>query len=338
MNILLLQLKRIGDFILTTPAIAALRKHLPEARLTLVTSPVCEELLPALPPLDRVLPMRAKVGEISEWFASSGTNYEYCIDFTRNDRSALLSLLSCARKRITADHQNLRKKIRSLIYNQLVDCPVRLMHTVDYHLGFLTPLGISEASPKVPFTLPESALEKADQLCREKIGEEFLVVHPGSARENKFWEADRWAEVINHFAGGRALKCVVTGGSSSQERDHIAKIKSLTRCDVIDLSRQLDLLTLAALIQKSRLLATIDSAPMHLAGAMRIPQVALFGPTNPFHWRPRSSPVVILRGGTQGPVTDFSPYQTAVPMNEISTTQVIDGMESLLSAPAEPAL
>jgi ADP-heptose:LPS heptosyltransferase len=52
---------------------------------------------------------------------------------------------------------------------------------------------------------------------------------------------------------------------------------------VVDLSGQLDLLTLSALIERARLLVTIDSAPMHLAAALGTPQIALFGPTNPFH-------------------------------------------------------
>ena len=65
---------------------------------------------------------------------------------------------------------------------------------------------------------------------------------------------------------------------------------------MVDFSGKTDLLTLAALIARARLLVTVDSAPMHLAAATRTPQVILFGPTNPFHWRPRESPALILQG------------------------------------------
>jgi ADP-heptose:LPS heptosyltransferase len=75
---------------------------------------------------------------------------------------------------------------------------------------------------------------------------------------------------------------------------------------------------------------------MHLASALRTPQVALFGPTNPFHWRPRSTAVAILQGGNAGPLCDFAPKQQRRSMNEISTQQVIDAMQSLLSTPAAP--
>ncbi|HEY8650785.1 MAG TPA: glycosyltransferase family 9 protein, partial [Chthoniobacterales bacterium] len=88
----------------------------------------------------------------------------------------------------------------------------------------------------------------------------------------------------------------------------------------------------------ARILLTVDSAPMHLASAVETAQVVLFGPTNPFHWRPRFAPAAILQGGVDGPLMDFSPERRPVPMKEISTGQVINAMESLLSATAATAL
>jgi len=85
-------------------------------------------------------------------------------------------------------------------------------------------------------------------------------------------------------------------------------------------------------------LITVDSAPMHFAAAWETPQVVLFGPTNPFHWHPRSDSAVILLGSSEGAVRKFDPNQRAVPMNQISTQSVIGAMESLLSTPAAPAL
>ena len=73
---------------------------------------------------------------------------------------------------------------------------------------------------------------------------------------------------------------------------------------------------------------------MHLATAFGTPQVALFGPTNPFHWRPQATPATILRAGCPVPMADFLPKQEPRPMKEISTKQVIDAMQTLLSIPA----
>jgi predicted lipopolysaccharide heptosyltransferase III len=338
-NILLIQLKRIGDLILTTPAIAALREKFPEATLSLVVSPAVEGLLPAISGVDKVFVVRGKADDALDWIALAWGKFDYCLDFTRNDRSSFLTLLSQARKRITSDHPNLRSKIRARSYNEFVESPVRFLHTVDYHLALLKPLGIHDASRAIRLDLPDSTVKKAEQLLKAaQAGDEFVILHPGSARAEKFWEVDRWAQLIDHCVRERQMKCVLTGGRSPMERTQIATIKSSTRSDVIDLSGKTDLLTLAALVRKARLLITVDSAPMHFAAAWETPQVVLFGPTNPFHWHPRSESAVVLLGEFEGPVSEFNPKQRAVPMNQISTQSVIDAMESLLSAPAAPAL
>jgi ADP-heptose:LPS heptosyltransferase len=182
-------------------------------------------------------------------------------------------------------------------------------------------------------------VQQAQQLLNASdVGDEFAILHPGSARAEKFWEANRWGQVIDHCVREVGIKCVLTGGRSPAEQTHIAAIKAATNAEVIDLSGKTSLLSLAALVRKARLLITVDSAPMHFAAAFGTPQVVLFGPTNPFHWHPRSDSAMVLLGGMDDPVTEFDARQPAVAMNLISTESVIDAMEALLSAPAAPAL
>lgn len=339
MNILLLQLKRIGDLILTTPSIAALREKFPDASISLVVSPAVEELLPAITGIDKVFVVRGKTDDAFDWIALSLGRFDYCLDFTRNDRSAFLTFLSGARKRITSDHPKLRTKMRAKSYNEFVEAPVGFLHTVDYHLGLLKALGIEYASRAIRLDLPEATVQQAEQLLNAaQAGDEFAIVHPGSARAEKFWEANRWGQVIDHCVKDAGMTCVLTGGRSPGEQAHIAAIKASTTSKVIDLSGKTSLLSLAAIVRKARLLVTVDSAPMHFAAAWGTPQVVLFGPTNPFHWHPRSGSAMVLLGGIDGPVTEFDPRQPAVAMNLISTQSVIDAMGSLLSAPAAPAL
>ncbi len=339
MNILLIQLKRIGDLILTTPAIAALRENFPQAHLSLVVSPAVKELLPAISGVDRILVVGGKADDLFDWLVLARGRFDYCFDFTRNDRSSFLTLLSHAKKRIASNHPQLRAKIRARCYTDFVEAPVGLLHTIDYHLALLKPAGIRDPSPAIRLDLPQTAVEKATHLLEKtQAGDEFIVVHPGSARSEKFWEADRWVEVINHVARDHQIRCVVTGGPSQMEQDHIRTIKSAHPRGLIDLSGRTDVLTLAALVRKARLLVTIDSAPMHFAAAWATPQVALFGPTNPFHWHPRSESATILIGDSKKPLSKFGPEQPPAAMNQISTGSVIDAMESLLSTPAAPTL
>jgi predicted lipopolysaccharide heptosyltransferase III len=333
MNILLIQLRRIGDLTLTTPAIAAVREKFPQADISLAVSSGARELLPAIKRVDRTIVARGKIADAASFFGVALRRFDYCLDFTRNDRSAFVTLLSNATKRITADYPRRRGKIQSVSYNVLVPLDVGAMHTVDFHLGLLAPLGIREACARLQLELPSSAEEKAERMLSDAgVPRDFVVIHPGSARAEKFWEAERWTAVLDH-AAQRGLVCILTAGKSILEREHIAAIRSHTRNRVIDLTGRVDLLTLAAIIKRARLLLTIDSAPMHLAAAMQTPQVALFGPTNPLHWHPRFAPAVVLQAGHAQPLSEFSPNEKRAAMNLISTQQMIDAMEALLATP-----
>ena len=334
-KILLLQLKRIGDLILTTPAIAALRKNYPGAHITLAVSNECAELLPAISNVHHILIARRNLRDVAMVSSVAGQRFDYCIDFTRNDRSAFLTLLSAARRRVASYRVREQSKTRARLYTDLVGVRVRDMHTIDYNLALLEPLGVHAASSAPQLDFPQSAREKADRLRRDwKITRPYVVLHPGSARREKLWDAARWAEVIDHFSQNKDFDLILTSGPSVDEQAHITAITNRMRHKITDLTGKTDLLTLAALIRQAHLLVAVDSAPVHFAAATNTPQVILFGPTNPFHWRPKDSPALILQGKSGAPVTEFAPVRPRFPMSEISTDAVISAMDSLLSCRA----
>jgi ADP-heptose:LPS heptosyltransferase len=205
------------------------------------------------------------------------------------------------------------------------------MHTIDYNLALLEPLNVRAASTALELNLPRTIREKADKLRRDcKIKRPYVILHPGSARREKLWNAARWAEVIDHFGDNNESDLVLTSGPSADEQAHITEIAKRTRQRFVNLAGKTDLLTLAALIGCAQLLVTVDSAPVHFAAASHTPQVILFGPTNPFHWRPTSSPALILHGKSGAPLTEFAPVRPRFPMSEISTEAVISAMDSML--------
>ena len=258
--------------------------------------------------------------------------FEFCVDFTRNDRSAVLAYLSHAKKRVAAHRPHGEPEARTRVYTDFTE-RMGSLHTLDYHLALLRPLGIENAPTNLHLNIPSAARHKAQTLLRQaKIENQFAVFHPGAARAEKFWEVERWVEVINRARP--KIDIVLTGTRSQFEQEHIRQIKAKLGEVIVDLSGRTDLLTFAALIAQARLLVTVDSAAMHLAAATKTPQIVLFGPTNPFHWRPRESPALILQGGSKDPVNEFESRQHRVPMKQISTEQVIDAMDCFLSAPA----
>ena len=332
MRILVLQLKRIGDLILTTPALWTLRQHLPKAHIVLAVEAGSREMLPAIDYVDETFVYERRGENFHPWRHLLFRHYDVCLDFTGTDRSALFTVLSKASRRATFEWVQ-RSRFRHVFYNQFIASSVRENHTVDHYLHLLRALNVplTGGEPPIRLHLPEWAPRKAHQLLDEAgVCGPFILVHPGTARPEKYWPAGRWAEVIQWCESHLEMPCVLSGSADGHEQSHLAVIKTAVPALAgRDISGRLDLLTLAALTRSASLVLTVDSAPMHLAGGFGAPQVALFGPTNPFHWRPRHERAVILQ--SQGPVgpPEFRPQHPGGPMTEISTQAVIDAIVSL---------
>ncbi len=333
MNILLIQLRRLGDVILTTPAINALRVKFPEAHISLAVTHECRALLPAIAHVDRFFIFRRGLADVGDLGRILRQRFDVSIDFTGNDRSALITLAARAPRRIASGRRKLRRAFRARFYNEVVECGIRESHTVDVNLALIAPLGITSAPVAPSLSLPVEAGAAAQKIIRENDLENgYVIFHPGTAREEKFWIAQRWTKVIKFVQQTTGYRCVVTGSNSPTERRHIDAICAGAR--VVNLAGKIDLPTLAALISSARLVVTVDSAPVHLASAMDTPQVALFGPTNPFHWRPRTSMAAILTADSLAPIEQFSPATARTAMNGISTQQVINAIDAVLPRPA----
>ena len=342
MKILALQLKRIGDLILTTPALAALRQAIPEARISLVVADACGELLPAIEGLDRGLVFQRQEWNTEVWKTAFATRFDACLDFTGNDRSALLTGLSMARRRLTFDWVQ-KSKWRALSYRQFIGSPVRERHTVDHYLDLARALDehpakaeMESIGPASPRLVPPASVRVAARLLAGES--EFVVIHPGTARPEKYWLPESWAAVIAHLQSRHGLECIITGGSGAFEQEHIARIQKALPHPVREEAGKLDLLMTAALIERARAVLSCDTAAVHLAAAFTRPQIALYGPTNPFHWRPRHPRAIVLSAAhPDAPLTEFRPRMKGAPMDAISTELVIRATDSLLALPPTPA-
>src|SRR5439155_27046493 len=103
------------------PAMVALRENFPDAQVTLIVSNECVDLLPAISSADRILVARRNLSDIAVVFALARERFNYCIDFTQNDRSAFLAFLSGARKWNVRRRVREQSQFRARIYKQFVD-------------------------------------------------------------------------------------------------------------------------------------------------------------------------------------------------------------------------
>ena len=321
-RVLIIQLKRIGDVLLTTPVMAALRAHVPDCHITLALDAGTSALAPALG-ADRVL-VRGK----NFWRGTAGGGFDVCLDLTGNDRSALAALVSRAPRRITW-RRFAKKPLRRVVYSEFVESSVKTRHTADHHTDLLGTLGISVEGVPMTLSLPEEARREAAGALSE-VREPFAVVHPGTARPEKYWLPERWAAVITALRKEHGLTVVLTGSKAPDERAHLDAIQAALSEPCVDLSGKLSLLGSAAVLERARLVCAVDSAPVHFADALGRPVVALFGPTNPFHWRPRRATARLV---TAARVANITPNHPKAPMSEIRVEPVLDAIRELLQCP-----
>src|SRR5688572_12424685 len=135
MRILVLQLKRIGDLVLTTPALDALRAAIPDARIALAVHDSTSSLLPEIDGYDDAIVFGPKRGW-APWQQVLSGGFDCVFDFTGTDRSALACALSRAKHRVTFSWVK-RKPIRSFAYNEFIESSVRERHTIDHYLDLV---------------------------------------------------------------------------------------------------------------------------------------------------------------------------------------------------------
>lgn len=172
------------------------------------------------------------------------------------------------------------------------------VHLTDYLLNQLTGYGLSpgEGRPRLYLTAEDREWAKRFWMKHGVSPEErpkTVVLHPGSGSRKKVWPLDRFLDLVRELAprlGGRCL--IVLGPAEGPEIQRA--IESLNLPGLV-IAKGLSLLELASVIEGSRLFIGNDSGVSHLAAALQIPVVAIFGPTDPRVWSPRGERVMVVR-------------------------------------------
>ena len=329
MRVLAIQLKRIGDLILTTPALSALAAH--GHAVSLVVDGGCASLLPAIPDLDGALVYDKRGTKRGFWGKIRAGKWDAVLDFTGNDRSAFMTLLSGAGRRVTFEWVRQRWWKR-LVYREYVDSSVRLNHTCDHYLDLARALGVAERKPQPALIDSSAGWQVAEGLLEGSgVRGRYLLIHPGTARAEKYWVERNWAVVIERLQRlGAAV--IITTGPDPFERAHVRRILEALGLPVPVLGPP-SLEVLSSLVAHAAVVASCDTSVVHLAAAFARPQVALFGPTNPFHWRPRHEQAVIFSAANPlAPLTDFLAKMKGAPMEQLQPEPVIAALERLWSS------
>lgn len=310
-RVLAVRLDNIGDLVMLTPALRALRHAFPAAQLALLTSPAGSTLAPLLPWVDEVRVLRALWQEVDPSRQRSAEEELRAIDDLRADRYDVAYIF-------TSFSQSPHPPAS---FCHLAGIPVRVgqskefgggvlttwirsgpdaEHQVERSLRLLRGTGIPVADDHLELRVPEVTSAAAAQLLTQ-VGIDpagpFAVLAPGASASSRRWPAEHFGEVARQLSHRLALPSVVVGGERDQER--AATVAQLGGSSTAVLAGATTVPELADIVRRCRVVVTNNSSPMHLADAFRRPVVVPFAGTEfESQWRPRHTAARLLRRRT----------------------------------------
>lgn len=293
----------VGDSVMTLPALRALRRVLPEAKITLVVRPSASGMFADVDFVDEVLTYDRRnvwsvVPQIKEW---RRRKFDLAILFQNAFEAALIPFLAGV---------PLRMGYATEARQALLTHPLPLpdwrssRHEVFYYLYLVTALeqmlfgtsAICESDPDASLTISEARKTEAENLLRTygvRTGEPVVVLCPGSINSRaKRWPAEAYATLADRLIESK--RHVVLIGSPN-EVDVSQEVTRRMQQQPIDLTGKTSLDQITALLSVIDLIVTNDTGPAHVAAALGRPTLVIFGPTNPLTTRPFAPEAEVLR-------------------------------------------
>lgn len=300
-RVLVIQLKRVGDVLLCTPLLRALREDQPGRRIAFLTEEPNREVLRGNPRLDAILtiPPRMRAGDWRSlrWRLREEA-FDLVVDCSGAPRSCLVTALSRARERV-----GFRVRLpRRLAYNRLV-VPDRSKYTVDRRLDLLRSIGIGDCGFHTEIALDPEDWAEADRMLAgagiDRLAP-LLAIAPTSRKSAKRWSPEAFAQVAARAHRDLGAQVLLLRGEGEEDQEEAVR-RSLG-FEAPRLPEAPRLRVLAALIGRSRALLANDGGPKHLAVALGIPTVTVFVSTAPSSWHPPGDPrhVAIALSGASG--------------------------------------
>lgn len=281
-HIRIVLLTGLGDVVHGLPIACALRRARPDLRITWVVEPMPAAILEGHPAIDRVVVFRKKDGLRGVRALRRdlrGDRPDLTLNFNIYFKSLFPTLLSRSPRRLGFDRGRARDGVWLASTERLEARP--RAHTQDMFLEFAAKLGV-EAEPLEWRIEPTAAEREAQHAFFAGLDRPAAALVPASANWKKDWVTERWAGLADRVYDEHGLQPVIVGGPSDRERDIANAIRERARAPVIDALGD-GVRRLVWLLGGSRVVVAPDTGPVHIARALGVPVVGLYGHTNP--WR-----------------------------------------------------
>ena len=285
-NILIRSTNWIGDAVMTLPAVAAVRNSFPEARITILAKPWVAELFELCPDIDEIMLFHSPGihdGLSGKWRIAREIRkkqFDAAILLQNAIEAAIIAFLAGIPVRAGYNSDG-----RGLLLTHSVrrTKAIREVHQTDYYLEMVKALGCRPAGREALLTLGKDEERPVDALlARYGLRDNPLLVGmaPGATYgPAKKWFPERFSSVADRLVDGYSAQIILFG--SSEDNDTAATVQARAKYPMHDLTGKTGLREAMALMARCRLFISNDSGLMHVAAALGVPTVAIFGSTNP---------------------------------------------------------
>jgi ADP-heptose:LPS heptosyltransferase len=337
-RVLVVRLRSIGDTVLATPSLHALRRFLPEARLDVLLEDWVAPLLEGSREVDRVLTVErgSKSSRLRAARLIRAEKYDVVYNLHGGSTAALLTRATGARHRVGyaayryAPLHNHAAPPSSALWGR------EKTHSAEQQLALLgwTGVPVTDRPASRLAVTPEAAARVSRRLREAGLedGNAFALVHPAAAFDTKTWAAENFARVVEHLSELGLASVAVAGPGEGKV---IEALRSHTRAPLVSFT-DLSLPELTALASRARLFAGNDSGVAHVAAAAGVAQVVVFGSSNVAHWSPwtRAPFEVVREEMTCAPCPGYTCSEFDAPecIRRVPVSRVTAAIERVLAA------
>ena len=328
----------VGDAIMTTPVIRAVRKNFPKATITVLAKPWVIPVYENNPYVDEIMVYanknRHKIGLGTLRLVKDLRGYEFDLAILMQNafEAGLISYLGCIKERV-----GYRTDGRWFLLNRGIKLDIALKkgHLIDYYIGILKGAHLADDDRTLDLFLCDSDREFADNFLKQEkfdLSQPVIGINPGATGGTaKRWFPQRYAEVCKILAGKFNVKILIFGGPADVELGEY--IAGLSKDCCINIAGTTSLGQAFALIEKCSLFITNDSGLMHAAAALKINQIAVIGSTDFVATAPSNKNSIMVRAKVPcSPcLKDVCPNDHEC-MDKISVDMVMETCKSLLKA------